>query len=227
MPRKCCVPGCRANYTSTLKILGAISAFHFPKREELKNKWLNAISRETWIPSKNSAVCRLHFCDEDVLNPRELDYQRFQLKEHAVPSVFGSFNDLVENTAINFKKKEESDFIENFSNLVNSYPRKLELASNWNCKFMDNMLHFFTLDILENDVNIKAQVSIFNNLDLNVFINSIRINVSDLDCFKSCTNTKLTKWTQLQFLLKILSEESQTKKLLYLEDAKILIEISV
>lgn len=34
MPRSCCVPGCKSNYTSTLKAGGKlVSAFLFPKDE--------------------------------------------------------------------------------------------------------------------------------------------------------------------------------------------------
>lgn len=67
MPRSCCVPGCKSNYSSTLKTGGQlVSAFTFPKDEILKAKWLAAIPRNDWAPSQYSVVCCLHFLESDI-----------------------------------------------------------------------------------------------------------------------------------------------------------------
>nr|CAI5847045.1 unnamed protein product [Callosobruchus analis] len=45
MPRQCCVLGCKINYCSELKSTSYRSVFRFPKKEELRSKWLASISR--------------------------------------------------------------------------------------------------------------------------------------------------------------------------------------
>ena len=52
MPRKCCAPGCKGNYTNGPNV----SVFFFPKEESLKMKWINAIHGENFVPSKQSVV---------------------------------------------------------------------------------------------------------------------------------------------------------------------------
>nr|CAI5843927.1 unnamed protein product [Callosobruchus analis] len=68
MPRTCCIPGCISNYNSTLNAGGSlISSFGFPEDEILKNKWLKAILRDDWFPSKCSVVCALHFLKDNII----------------------------------------------------------------------------------------------------------------------------------------------------------------
>ena len=57
----CCVPGC-SNRGGHL----------FPKDEQLKKEWLNAIKRNSseekhkeWTPNKSSVVCYEHFLESD------------------------------------------------------------------------------------------------------------------------------------------------------------------
>nr|CAI5870481.1 unnamed protein product [Callosobruchus analis] len=52
MPRNCCVPGCKINYYSELKSESYRPAYRFSKNEEIKSKWLAAISRIDWCPCK-------------------------------------------------------------------------------------------------------------------------------------------------------------------------------
>ena len=66
MPRRCCVPNCKGNYDSILKDNNYNSIFLFPKDEELREKWMVAIPRKNWTPSKYSAVCSLHFTETDI-----------------------------------------------------------------------------------------------------------------------------------------------------------------
>ena len=52
MPRRCCVPACRGNYTTEEKV----SSFHFPRDEDLKGKWIRAIHRDNFTPTIHSVV---------------------------------------------------------------------------------------------------------------------------------------------------------------------------
>ncbi|KAH1021989.1 hypothetical protein HUJ04_011465 [Dendroctonus ponderosae] len=52
---RCCVPGCKSNYTGE----EYTTVFHFPRDDQRKQQWLRNIHRENFIPSKFSVVCTL------------------------------------------------------------------------------------------------------------------------------------------------------------------------
>ena len=55
----CCVPGC---YTNTKKNR-SLSFHQFPKELHTRKKWINAIKRKDFVPSKQHRVCSKHFVD--------------------------------------------------------------------------------------------------------------------------------------------------------------------
>lgn len=57
MPRKCCVPACKGNYSNGPKV----SVFTFPANKELRQKWLKAICRDDFVPTKQSVVSHIYF----------------------------------------------------------------------------------------------------------------------------------------------------------------------
>ncbi|XP_066958187.1 uncharacterized protein [Macrobrachium rosenbergii] len=63
MPYHCVVPNCKGNYETGPKV----NIFSFPKNEELAAKWIRAIKRESYTPTKYSKVCSLHFVPEDII----------------------------------------------------------------------------------------------------------------------------------------------------------------
>ncbi|XP_067010559.2 zinc finger protein 415 isoform X1 [Anabrus simplex] len=85
----CCVPFCKAQYG---KYCG-VSFHEIPSNDELREKWLDAISREgeqegsRWIPGDRSHVCSLHFRNEDFKE----NCKRRMLKGEAVPSLFPAY----------------------------------------------------------------------------------------------------------------------------------------
>ena len=65
----------------------------FPhKNQELLHKWIEAVGRENWFPSKTAVLCGNHFCNNDfVLFPYSTEnLQKHILKKDAVPSIFKS-----------------------------------------------------------------------------------------------------------------------------------------
>ncbi|XP_039276032.1 THAP domain-containing protein 2 [Nilaparvata lugens] len=90
----CCVPNCRGNYQKTSKV----SVFSFPKDETLKRKWIQAIRRKNFNPTKSSKVCEKHFDDRDIIKVvraynehgenLEAKLNRVKLKEGAIPRFF-------------------------------------------------------------------------------------------------------------------------------------------
>lgn len=57
----------------------------FPSDEEERNKWVQALRREKWKPTKTSIICSKHFKDDDF--DRSSPF-RVDLKKGAIPSVF-------------------------------------------------------------------------------------------------------------------------------------------
>ncbi|XP_011306072.1 THAP domain-containing protein 1-like [Fopius arisanus] len=87
MVRQCCIKDCKSEWWP-----GTELSFHsFPKREESRKKWLEAIPPGK-LRSTNlnySSVCSKHFnesCFSDCINTKTL---RNSLKKDAVPTLFG------------------------------------------------------------------------------------------------------------------------------------------
>ena len=99
MPYKCCVPGCRAGYTS-VKVKEKVGMYQFPKELQLKEKWISAIPRKNWTVSPFLRVCARHFSTDDfVMESRDQRTRRLKrrdstklkvprLKKGAIPHVF-------------------------------------------------------------------------------------------------------------------------------------------
>ena len=66
MVNTCCVPGCKSGYRSASSDNDKAALFRFPKDEELFKKWIKAIPRKDWIPTKASHVCEKHFYQDDL-----------------------------------------------------------------------------------------------------------------------------------------------------------------
>ncbi|XP_018904570.2 uncharacterized protein [Bemisia tabaci] len=99
MDRCCCVPGCKSNYASSSG--PDVSTFKFPdpaKEPERHAKWLSALSRDSFTPTKSSVVCMIHFHPQFVVTHDEfkskegsiirVERQRPKLTDDAYPSIF-------------------------------------------------------------------------------------------------------------------------------------------
>ena len=94
MPRKCCVPNCRGNYTGTK----LVSMFKFPTDESKRRLWLSKIPRADFEPSPYSGVCQAHFDDSFIIrkdNVRRpdgtiltVDREKPKLADDAYPTIF-------------------------------------------------------------------------------------------------------------------------------------------
>nr|CAI5820906.1 unnamed protein product [Callosobruchus analis] len=98
MPRLCCVPRCKSNYKSTLKMEALQTTFSFPKKANLGMRWLKAIHRDNYTVTKNSVVCCKHFDEDEITRhevfkdkdgtSQEYPLARPKLKEGSVPHIF-------------------------------------------------------------------------------------------------------------------------------------------
>lgn len=63
MGKKCCVYGCKTNYSSEkgCNAERKLSVYRFPKDENEKKAWISAIPNDKLVVSKNTVVCELHW----------------------------------------------------------------------------------------------------------------------------------------------------------------------
>lgn len=73
----CCVDGCSGS------MYYGLSLFKFPKRIELRQKWIEQINRANWLPTDFHVVCSRHFEDRDIEKK-----QRPRLKKGAYPTLY-------------------------------------------------------------------------------------------------------------------------------------------
>lgn len=176
MPRKCSVPGCKSNYDSECRITKTtITTFSFPKDDTLRNKWLRAIPRENWTPSKATVVCVLHFEDRYVITHQ--DYKNYdgvmqklllrcpRLAVDAVPTIFPNLPAYLSKQApperktpderrtemLNRHAKAVQDFLEadniaSFSDFMKGYRDRLKSNLTWESKVVESGLWFYTLN---------------------------------------------------------------------------------
>jgi len=110
MVNKCSAYGCRSGYRPTktnVDVKGdseKITFHSFPLRNmELCDRWLRAIARRHFVPTKNTKLCSLHFAPSDFVEVHTDSNKRREksrgdkkeltkryLKDDAVPSVFPS-----------------------------------------------------------------------------------------------------------------------------------------
>ncbi|GFW95154.1 ADP-ribosylation factor-like protein 6 [Trichonephila clavipes] len=85
--------------------------FEFPKEDFLRNKWIQAISRKDFAPSKYSKVCELHFSDDAIRRYTKaynektgekicVPLKRFRLQNFAVPTIFIQISPYLSNSEI-------------------------------------------------------------------------------------------------------------------------------
>nr|CAH7742419.1 unnamed protein product [Callosobruchus chinensis] len=98
MFNKCCVPSCTGNYLSNGS---KVHIFKFPKDQDFREKWLQAIHRENFQISEHSVVCHLHFVETDILHKTSevdcktgktltVNLNKPKLKPNVIPSIFPS-----------------------------------------------------------------------------------------------------------------------------------------
>uniref|UniRef100_A0A2H8TW85 THAP domain-containing protein 2 n=1 Tax=Melanaphis sacchari TaxID=742174 RepID=A0A2H8TW85_9HEMI len=83
MPTSCCVRGCKS------KGNGKIKYFRFPKDENRRLQWIQALHRENFVPTNNTLICEAHFTTNDYQKRPDL----IKLTNIAVPSIFNYQNE--------------------------------------------------------------------------------------------------------------------------------------
>ncbi|KAI5706041.1 hypothetical protein M8J75_004328 [Diaphorina citri] len=84
MVKSCCAYGC----TNRQKTGSGITFHSFPSDVELKRKWVKAIRRQGFEPSRHTVICSSHFSANDFVESST--FKRI-LKPNVVPSIFSGF----------------------------------------------------------------------------------------------------------------------------------------
>ena len=89
----------------------SISFHRFPhKNPELMTKWIEAIRRKDWMPTKHSYICSQHFAESCFVVRPGKHGQR--LYEHAIPSLFLSFPKYLQKAHSKRKSPQKRKFVE-------------------------------------------------------------------------------------------------------------------
>lgn len=198
MPRKCCVPKCNSNYASVLKSQESyVSVFLFPKNEICRQKWINAVHRKNWTPSKNSAVCSKHFRENDIVRYENVVSpegniisvrKKFPtLIETAVPTVFPNLPTYLTKPEVSERTNpeerrqkatethsrlaqafEESDLIKNFQSLTSCYSEKVQMSDCWNVILKYSKIYFYKPDSVNDILLVDTQIVINEQMEVKV-----------------------------------------------------------
>ncbi|XP_030052331.1 THAP domain-containing protein 1-like [Microcaecilia unicolor] len=83
------MPTCSVSGCTQRNRQNGITFHRFPSDPVLRQRWITAIQRECFVPSKFAVLCSKHFREEDV-DRTSLSVVR--LREGAVPSIFDAFS---------------------------------------------------------------------------------------------------------------------------------------
>lgn len=223
MGRKCCVPNCLSNYDAALKTgAAATSTFQFPNDPALYNRWLQAIRRPNWVPSKRSSVCMHHFKPDDIMR-----YDKpAKLQPGAVPCLFGE-SILQGRSAVRPKRgrrRKDQQFTEkgtktenvgsdvspifaadhvigdcilNFENFKRYVREKLQ-HSEWMILERAHVVHLFYLDDSDDQrpIRIDNSIKVFSDLNIKFYSREEEQSDKQLRWILGMDN-KLMRWSQL------------------------------
>ena len=101
MVKSCVAYGCTTRWKS-----GSGITFHtFPLKDQHQvQKWVTAVRREGWLPTKHSFICSDHFLQSDFVQNTGI-YKR--LKKDAVPSVFPTYPKHLQKNTVKHKLPTE------------------------------------------------------------------------------------------------------------------------
>jgi hypothetical protein len=134
MTRTCCVPKCKTNLRSEIKIAGRLQVFNFPDEEKQRSRWLKGLNIMHPINiSTNNGVCVKHFKprflkpveqnDSAHLNLRKC---RLRLTKDACPSIVGEEENSISRCSPETKNKERQIKMRETNLLVLPHPSYLK-----------------------------------------------------------------------------------------------------
>lgn len=225
MVYKCSVPKCTSGYDGIKPSASGISMHQFPSSDNsLYDKWIKAINRDKFTPTKRSRVCSLHFSDHDFKDSSEdsnksrrrskSEMSRRQLKPLTVPSIFmgqpsyfttpkppprsaaasSDQRTINENTVIS--NLEQSMYESDLVDTIGDFA-DLKLPSGFHMIRLDNasLLYIF-LDQSIEIPKIVASFNVYNDLSFKITFLDGQVNSSKLNNLLK-QNCKISSKTEL------------------------------
>ena len=84
MVSKCCIVGCRSNYT----VEEANTVFSFPKDMDIRKRYIKFVKRKDWLPTLLSYICKNHFEPKYFRKGQSSKRYRLIKKLKPVPTIF-------------------------------------------------------------------------------------------------------------------------------------------
>ena len=84
MVYKCCIVGCRSDYTAE----EANTAFSFPKDKDIRERWIKFVNRKDWLSTSSSYICKNNFEPKYFRKGQNNKRYRLIKKLKPVPTIF-------------------------------------------------------------------------------------------------------------------------------------------
>ncbi|KAF2884902.1 hypothetical protein ILUMI_21273 [Ignelater luminosus] len=235
MPNRCCVEGCKNSYSVYSE---KCSVFHFPKKLEKANVWLQNISRKDYNITKSSVVCENHFEEKFIVREDKatrpdgtiLTIKRKipKLTVDAVPTIFDQNPDTKkfkkEDSIQNFKEyevnmqmqklTEDEDFILNLQDLVMKYKDKLNGYINVIDVKIGEVFTIYKIDMESRVPSLIYSIKIYENLKCHICYKTFVLQDEDINKILS-SKLVCNRWSKLRDILNHLEtlERSQSNYL--------------
>lgn len=224
MPRRCCVPGCTANYKNEGNYT---TVFYFPKEPTLHDKWIKCINRDDFVPGKEAVVCIKHFHEQvivredrftqpdgtEIIIPRK----RLTLTEQACPTIFPGqpsymskhlpkkrkapddrMEAMLKRDEETFQKMLEEDNIKDYADFKLKVEAKV--LSPWMFSVIDDVTIIYKMNFSEIP-RCDASFKVFPNLTVKAF--TVEFPTGSTKCIDYILGKEklMDKWTKLDCIM--------------------------
>lgn len=235
MPTSCCVPGCDSNRGSSSQ---SVTVFNFPIDTTRREKWIEAIHKTDFLPTKRSVVCIHHFDERHIVREDSIQSSdgtvitfkrdRVKLTANAFPTIFQNRPSYLNKTLPLDRKDPErraeeihlrehaqriqedlSDSIKSFNELKQRYFSCKGLIKNLHCYFDDESCNFFSVNKYGGGF-VNTVNTLVVNIDLSFALFKGKVKINDSPLIKSIVgnSTTVKSWTVLKQLLECLDPDN-------------------
>ncbi|XP_068204013.1 uncharacterized protein [Palaemon carinicauda] len=230
MPRSCCVPGCKSNYSRS-----DVSAFRFPRDEQRRQLWIKAIHREDFTPTPNTIVCAKHFeesfivTEDSITRPdgTVITAKRGTptLTKDAYPTIFHNQpkymsqkvpparrnpqktkDEVLERDELKFQTWMENDTINSFDEFVKNFINRL--SKDWLFVSREDCVSFLKVNC-EDQPKLIVSFKVMKDLKVLVWYENTALNSNKFKWLLGSEN-KCDRWSKFENLLSHLSSNLQS-----------------
>lgn len=230
MPRSCCVPGCKANYSSS-----DVSAFLFPMDKTRRLQWVKAIHRENFTPTQNTVVCARHFEDHYIIREDSVTRPdgtvitamrgKPTLTKDAYPTIFPNQphymskkvpparanpqvrkEKAVERDELQFQEWMKDDMIHSFNEFCDNFVPKI--SKDWLFVSTEDYVSFMKM-CCDDQPMVTTSFKVMKDLKVKIWHENTKL-VSKKFRWLLGSENKCDRWSKLDNLMSHLSSFSKT-----------------